>query len=40
MCDADLSMPIDELDKFIAPNMQSYDVILRSQENARRTSRG
>jgi len=32
MCDADLSMPIDELDKFIAPNMQSYDVILGSRE--------
>jgi len=32
MCDADLSMPIDELDKFITPDMQAYDVILGSRE--------
>ena len=32
MCDADLSMPIDELDKFITPEMQTYDLILGSRE--------
>jgi dolichyl-phosphate beta-glucosyltransferase len=32
MCDADLSMPIEELDKFLTPEMKRYDVVIGSRE--------
>ncbi|MEO0561475.1 MAG: dolichyl-phosphate beta-glucosyltransferase, partial [Chloroflexota bacterium] len=32
MCDADLSMPIEELDKFLPPQLEGYDVIIGSRE--------
>lgn len=32
ICDADLSMPIDEVLKFIPPNLQEYDIAIASRE--------
>lgn len=32
LCDADLSMPIDQLDRFLTPEMAGYDIILGSRE--------
>jgi dolichyl-phosphate beta-glucosyltransferase len=32
MCDADLSMPIEELDKFIASTEQGFDIAIASRE--------
>ena len=32
MCDADLSMPIEEIDKFLPPASDSYDVAIASRE--------
>jgi len=32
ICDADLSMPIDELGKFLPPNLNDFDVIIGSRE--------
>ncbi len=32
MCDADLSMPIDEIVKFLPPQMDSYDIAIASRE--------
>jgi dolichyl-phosphate beta-glucosyltransferase len=32
MCDADLSMPINELSKFLPPAMTGYDIVIASRE--------
>jgi len=32
ICDADLSMPIDELHKFLPPNFTEYDIMIGSRE--------
>jgi len=32
ICDADLSMPIDELEKFLPPSLNDFDVIIGSRE--------
>lgn len=32
MCDADLSMPIDEISKFIPPQLQNIDIAIASRE--------
>jgi glycosyltransferase involved in cell wall biosynthesis len=32
MCDADLSMPIDELNRFIPPKLQDFDIAIASRE--------
>jgi dolichyl-phosphate beta-glucosyltransferase len=32
MCDADLAMPIDEVDKFLAPDLADADVVIGSRE--------
>lgn len=32
ICDADLSMPIDEVDKFLPPNLAGYDIAIASRE--------
>lgn len=32
ICDADLSMPIEEIKKFLPPSITSYDVIIASRE--------
>ncbi len=32
VCDADLSMPIEEIVKFLPPNVEGYDVIIASRE--------
>ncbi len=32
MCDADLSMPIEELAKFMPPQLEGYDVVIGSRE--------
>ncbi|MBI2172305.1 MAG: glycosyltransferase family 2 protein [Chloroflexi bacterium] len=32
LCDADLSMPIDQLDRFLTPEMAGYDIVLGSRE--------
>jgi len=32
MCDADLSMPIEELEKFMPPQLEGYDVVIGSRE--------
>ena len=32
MCDADLSMPIDEIAKFLSPNASNFDVAIASRE--------
>lgn len=32
MCDADLSMPIEELEKFLPPQLEDYDVVIGSRE--------
>jgi dolichyl-phosphate beta-glucosyltransferase len=32
MCDADLSMPIEELEKFLPPQLEGYDVVIGSRE--------
>lgn len=32
LCDADLSMPIDEIEKFLPPNMNGFDVVIGSRE--------
>jgi glycosyltransferase involved in cell wall biosynthesis len=32
MCDADLSMPIDEINKFIPPQLQNVDIAIASRE--------
>ncbi len=32
ICDADLSMPVDQLDKFLPPLTQGFDVIIASRE--------
>ncbi|MCS6871203.1 MAG: glycosyltransferase family 2 protein, partial [Anaerolineae bacterium] len=32
LCDADLSMPIEELSKFLPPALEGYDVIIGSRE--------
>ncbi len=34
MADADLSMPIDEVNKFLPPNLEDYDVAIASREVA------
>ncbi len=32
MCDADLSMPIDEVNKFLPPNLSDFDIAIGSRE--------
>jgi dolichyl-phosphate beta-glucosyltransferase len=32
MCDADLSMPVDEIVKFIPPKLQNFDIAIASRE--------
>jgi glycosyltransferase involved in cell wall biosynthesis len=32
MCDADLSMPVNEIVKFIPPNLQDFDIAIASRE--------
>jgi dolichyl-phosphate beta-glucosyltransferase len=32
MCDADLSMPVDEIVKFIPPKLQAFDIAIASRE--------
>jgi dolichyl-phosphate beta-glucosyltransferase len=32
ICDADLSMPIDEVDKFLPPHLAGYDIAIASRE--------
>jgi len=32
MCDADLSMPVDEISKFIPPALEGYDIAIASRE--------
>ena len=32
MCDADLSMPVDEIDKFIPPAINDFDIAIASRE--------
>lgn len=32
MCDADLSMPVDEIPKFIPPALEGYDIAIASRE--------
>ena len=32
MCDADLSMPVDEISRFIPPTLQDYDIAIGSRE--------
>ena len=32
MCDADLSMPVDEIVKFIPPSLQNFDIAIGSRE--------
>lgn len=32
MCDADLSMPIEELEKFMPPQLEGYEVVIGSRE--------
>ncbi len=32
ICDADLSMPIEELDKFLPPQLEHYDIAIASRE--------
>lgn len=32
MCDADLSMPVEEIVKFIPPNLQNFDIAIGSRE--------
>jgi len=32
MCDADLSMPVEEIDKFIPPTLKDYDIAIASRE--------
>lgn len=32
ICDADLSMPIEEMSKFLPPNYEGYDVLIGSRE--------
>lgn|SRR5574341_196140 len=32
ICDADLSMPVDEIGKFLPPNLNGYDVAIASRE--------
>jgi glycosyltransferase involved in cell wall biosynthesis len=32
MCDADLSMPIEEVNRFIPPNLEGFDVAIASRE--------
>jgi len=32
LCDADLSMPIDELNKFLPPNLEEFDLAIASRE--------
>lgn len=32
MCDADLSMPVDEISKFLPPKLEGYDVAIASRE--------
>jgi dolichyl-phosphate beta-glucosyltransferase len=32
ICDADLSMPIDEVDKFLPPQLERYDIAIASRE--------
>lgn len=34
MCDADLSMPIEELEKFMPPQLEGYDIVIGSREAA------
>ena len=34
ICDADLSMPIDEVDKFLPPLLDNYDIAIASREAA------
>ena len=34
ICDADLSMPIDEVDKFLPPQLESIDIAIASREVA------
>jgi dolichyl-phosphate beta-glucosyltransferase len=32
ICDADLSMPIEEIDKFLPPHLEGYDIAIASRE--------
>ncbi len=32
LCDADLSMPIEQLDRFLPPKMEGYDIVIGSRE--------
>lgn len=32
LCDADLSMPIEQLDRFLPPKVEGYDVVIGSRE--------
>jgi dolichyl-phosphate beta-glucosyltransferase len=32
MCDADLSMPVDEINRFLPPSLQGYDIAIASRE--------
>lgn len=32
MCDADLSMPIDEVNRFLPPRLEGYEVVIASRE--------
>jgi dolichyl-phosphate beta-glucosyltransferase len=32
ICDADLSMPIEEVDKFLPPHLEGYDIAIASRE--------
>ncbi len=32
ICDADLSMPIDEVNRFLPPNLDAYDIAIASRE--------
>ena len=32
MCDADLSMPVDEISRFLPPSMDNYDIAIASRE--------
>jgi len=32
MCDADLSMPVDEINRFVPPNLEDFDIAIGSRE--------
>ncbi len=34
ICDADLSMPIEEVDKFLPPQIEAFDIVIASREIA------